>query len=81
MGMSIESWYDRTLAELLKEKALRPLPKRLRKWVLVDRTHICEADTRVMFVKSGFITGNYCSNLKNYDRAANKIGISRTEDC
>lgn len=35
----------------------------------------------MMIVKSGLISEGHCSTLQDYDRAADKIKISRTEDC
>lgn len=47
----------------------------------MDRSHVCSGDTWVIFLKSGFINGGCCATLKNYDRAANRVTISRIKDC
>lgn len=49
--------------------------------VLIDRSNVCDGDDRIVFVKFEFQTEGCCSSLKDYYRAANQIGISRTEDC
>lgn len=35
----------------------------------------------MMFVKSGIIRGDSCRSLKDYNQAANRTRISRTENC
>lgn len=35
----------------------------------------------MIFVKSGLLNGGYSFTLKNYNRSANEIRISRTEYC
>lgn len=42
---------------------------------------MCDNNIRIVFLKSGFISGGFCSTLKDYDHATNKVRISRTEDC
>lgn len=47
----------------------------------IDRSRGSVGDVRVMFVKSGFTSEGFCPTLQVYDRAANKMGILRTEGC
>lgn len=47
--------------------------KCIEKPVLVDRSHVCGGGVLVVFVKSGFMSGDSRPTLKNYDRAADKI--------
>lgn len=80
-GLSVRNSYGRMLVEILGEKALRAFAKCIREWVLVDMIFVCDGNILVIFVKSGLTGGGRCPTLKNYDRAANKVIISWTEDC
>lgn len=39
------------------------------KRVLVDRSHVCDGDTLVVFVNSGFVSAVFCLTLKSQHRA------------
>lgn len=43
--LSVESSYGPMLAELLKEKVLKSCAKCVRKWVVVERSHVYNGDT------------------------------------
>lgn len=79
-GLLAEDSYDRMLVELLRAKALRSFVKCIRKRVFVDGSHVCDRSVWVMFVKPGFMQEDPCPTLKDYDRAADRMRTSRTED-
>lgn len=76
-GLSVKNSYGQILAELLTEREMRPFAECTREWVLIDRSQVCGGDIRVIFVTSGLKNGIFCSALKDYDRAPNKIRIFR----
>lgn len=69
------------LAEQLREEELTFSAKCIREWILVDKSHVCDGKVQMMSVNSWLISGGRCCTLKNYNRPANKIRISRFEDC
>lgn len=69
-GLSVGNSYGRMLDELLREQALNRFEKGVRAWFLVDRSHVCDRNICVVFVKFGSRIVCCCATLKHYDRAA-----------
>lgn len=71
-GLSARHSYVQVLAELPNAEALRSSEKCIREWVLVDRSHVWDSGTRLVFVKCGFISEGCCLSSMEYDCAAKK---------
>lgn len=69
------------LAELLRENVLRSSAECTREWIVVGRKHVYDWDIQVLFVKFELVSGDCCSTLREYDRAANKVKILQIGDC
>lgn len=80
-GLSVGNSYARMLVDLLCEETLNSFAKCTKEWVLVDRSRVYDEDTRMMVLKSGFISAAFCRTLKTSDLGVNKSRISRTEGC
>lgn len=71
---TVEELLGEVLARLSGGKWVASLRKFLRERMRVERVHVFDGSVRVVSVKSGFIAGNFCSSLDDYDRALNAIG-------
>lgn len=47
------------LAKLSREETLSSLAECMREWILIGGIHLCDGDTRVMFVRFGVIGGGF----------------------
>lgn len=76
-----EKSYGLMNSVLLREKTRSSSIDCLEKRFSADRSHAYDRDSQAVSVKSRNIGGDCCSDLKNYERVANKTRVFRTEDC
>lgn len=77
----LEPSLGRIFGELFSTGWSRFFPKTLTERLCSDEVGVVDGDVRLMFVRSGLITGGFCSNLGEYDGALNILRVWPTERC
>lgn len=64
------------MIELFGKEALHSFAETPKDYVLVALRHLYDETARTVFVKSGFLSREFCSSLNEYNRLQNRIEIS-----
>lgn len=72
-AMPVERLLATVLGELSTAKWLVSFANCVREWIFEDEVRLLDGDGRVMFVKSGFISREFCSSLESNEGVWNVI--------
>lgn len=78
IGLSLENQYMRMVSELLRKRTLQSLADCVRDCGLLERVHVYGGDILMKFVKSGCISKEFCSTLRDYDWSQSHTWSSET---
>lgn len=80
-GLSLENRCGLVLVEHFRENTFQSIAECVRACFLVERRPVCDGDSCVEFLQSGFVDRQFCSTLSDYEKSQNKIKLSETGVC